>query len=494
MVDFEALHLRLNSHFEWLAVRENRRSLPLRLDEMELTDLGSRHLFGFIGDEGFRTVRIVRFETEGDEIVLHVVSRVGRTEETLRLIPRESAASLAANIEIARLKKANEIADILKNSFLDLRPVRVSLSSANGRIAHITFAEKTGSEKGVISDVTSTVTHESLMASALDWLEKLRQRKKRPISEVWIAGEKKQSRNLQKLLAAFNPAGKASIRIVEIDRTGTEPKATILRQQTLSDLWREKPKKLVLPSEIELSETARSIIAHSPEKIDVILSRNGETLRFRGLPFLRVRRMTGQERAWFGLERDRKPLTDATREQFHDLLDELHRYRDPAPPAKRHDLFRLGSEAWLESILKRNIKLLDPNLILSPIYNQFRTSADKIDLLAIRRDGRLVIIEVKTSPDREMIFQAVDYWRKIELQRRKGILAEARLFGDIPILDAPTLIYAVAPALSFHYDFERHARLLSREIELWRWELHEDWRNQIKVIRRVSQKTDRASD
>ena len=90
----------------------------------------------------------------------------------------------------------------------------------------------------------------------------------------------------------------------------------------------------------------------------------------------------------------------------------------------------LASEAWLESILRRNIKLLDANLILSPIYNQFRSSNDKIDLLAIRKDGRLVIIEIKTSPDRDMIFQAADYWRKIELQRRRGVLAEARLFGS----------------------------------------------------------------
>ncbi|MFH4247079.1 hypothetical protein WAI89_20205, partial [Acinetobacter baumannii] len=88
---------------------------------------------------------------------------------------------------------------------------------------------------------------------------------------------------------------------------------------------------------------------------------------------------------------------------------------------------------WLESILRRNIGLIDANLILSPIYNQFRTASAKIDLLALRRDGRLVIIELKTSPDRETVFQAADYWRRIELQRRRGELARHRLFDDLEI-------------------------------------------------------------
>jgi hypothetical protein len=154
------------------------------------------------------------------------------------------------------------------------------------------------------------------------------------------------------------------------------------------------------------------------------------------------------------------------------------------PPSKRHDWYRLSSEAWLESILRRNIKQLDANLILSPIYNQFRSSNDKIDLLAIRKDGRLVIIEIKTAQDRDTIFQGADNWRKIELQRRRGVLTDAALFGPIEIADKPSLIYIVAPALSFHFDFEYYARTLASEIELWRWELHENWRRKIKVVGR----------
>ena len=262
------------------------------------------------------------------------------------------------------------------------------------------------------------------------------------------------------------------------------PVAKELRKIKMSELWRERIRKLKYPETIEPSATANRIIEMSPEKIDMIVSKNGETLRYLGMPFARVRKLMGRERAWFGVGKAKKPVNESAKGAFRELRDELRLHRQSDPHSKRHDWYRLASEAWLESILRRNIKLLDANLILSPIYNQFRSSNDKIDLLAIRRDGRLVIIEIKTSPDRDTIFQAADYWRKIELQRRRGVLSEARLFGTMEIADRPALIYVVAPALSFHFDFEYFARMLHSEIELWRWELHEDWRKTIKVIAR----------
>ena len=253
----------------------------------------------------------------------------------------------------------------------------------------------------------------------------------------------------------------------------------------MSGLWRERTKPLALPDEIASSPTASRIMRLSPDAIDVIRSMHGETLRFHGLAFARVRQMLEREKAWFGVERERTPLNDETRPQLGTLVGELMRRRTCGENAsRRHRHYSLAPEAWLESILRRNIKLLDANLTLSPIYNQFRASNATIDLLALRRDGRLVILELKTAPDREMVLQAAEYWRKIELQRRRGVLARAKVFGDLEILDKPALVYAVAPALSFHRDFEYFARRLAPEIELWRFELHEDWRREIKVIGR----------
>jgi len=257
-----------------------------------------------------------------------------------------------------------------------------------------------------------------------------------------------------------------------------------LPKRRISELWREKTRKLNLPREPQLSEIAAKIIALAPEKIDIVYSKQGETLRFMGLPFARVRSLLGKEKAWFGTHKDRRLLFEENWSELVETVHQLERYRSAASENRRHEYYRSSPEAWIESILRRNIRLLDANLILSPIYNQFRASNDKIDLLAIRRDGRLVIIELKAQPDREMVFQAADYWRKIELQRRRGILREANLFNGREIVDRPALIYLVAPGLSFHRDFEYFARTLSPEIELWRFELHENWRGRIRIIGR----------
>ncbi|MEQ1646012.1 MAG: hypothetical protein ABL959_21350, partial [Pyrinomonadaceae bacterium] len=302
---------------------------------------------------------------------------------------------------------------------------------------------------------------------------------------LWIICEKRQAKNAQKLLALLTERWRCKLTIFEINRRDEQPRLIELPTRRLRDLWREKAPKLTLPESPFPTETASRLMQAAPEAIDLIYSKQGETLRLNGLPFARVRSMMGQEKAWFGVGRDRRPLLAENSDDLDELITSLTLNRSAPAPNKRHEYYRTAPEAWLESILKRDVSLLDANLILSPIYNQFRSSNDKIDLLAIRRDGRLVIIELKTNPDREMVFQSIDYWRKIELQRRKGLLAAADLFNGRDILDKPAIIYLAAPAWSFHRDFEFFAKSVSPEIEVWRFELHENWREKVRVVSRL---------
>jgi len=474
----------ISSRLEWLIVRESGRTLPMLSSEIEISNSNGRSTLSFVSENGITVWRIKNYEFEDLELVVSLSSTIRNESETVRLVPRESAAELRAHIELARLQKANEIAEIFATSTAAAKIVRVSLNAGNGRIAQIESENTEKRRIAAIADVTSSLTHESLLATALKLQDELRMRRKNPINNVAIIAEKRQARNLQKLIAVLNKGASAAVSVFEIDRKPVVPTAKELRRLKLADLWRRRARKLKLPQTIEPSTTAKKMIELSPDKTDLIVSKNGETLRFLGMPFARVRNVMGREKSWFGVGKVRRPINESAKRSFRELRDTLELHRQSEPPSKRHDWYRLASEAWLESILRRNIKLLDANLILSPIYNQFRSSNDKIDLLAIRKDGRLVIIEIKTSPDRETIFQAADYWQKIELQRRRGVLDEARLFGSIEIADKPALIYVVAPALSFHFDFEYFARMLHPEVELWRWELHENWRAQIKVIAR----------
>ncbi len=476
----EPLSELLATHFEWLAIYSEGRTFPLRADEMEIDESPQKTFIGLHGEKGFRTWRVHEIGREDGEVVLGLSRNLGTERQTVRLIPRTPAAELAHEIHIARLVRANEIAKLVETNFPAFKIVRVSLNESNGRMANILVESPNKDQTAILADVTNGLTAENLLASAFLWLDRMNSRRKKPVLSVWIIAEHKQARALRRLHTLLRRGARSRVTIVEIN----DEKLSVLDEWTMSAVWREKPRKLSIPSETRVSKTLSQIVAIDPSAIDTIRSQQGETARFHGLPFARIRTLMGRERSWFGVGKQRRPLLPENVEDLAGLIEELGRFRRPDSPNPRHEYYRSSPELWLESFLKRDIRRLDANLILSPIYNQFRSSTDKIDLLALRRDGRLVLIELKTSPDRQAVFQAADYWRKIELQRRRGVLAKARLFGELEIKDEPTLVYVVAPALSFHHDFEYFARMLSPEIELWRFELHEDWRREIKVIAR----------
>ncbi|HSK73664.1 MAG TPA: hypothetical protein VK892_18345 [Pyrinomonadaceae bacterium] len=478
----------LYSHQEWLAVFSSGKTFSLQKAEIEITFEQNKILFGFLDEKGFQIWRVTDFKFENEKITLNLTRNFEKETEKINLVPRVSARELGEAVELARLEKANKIARLLAQEFRAAKLLRVALNQETGRFAQIIFQIQNGKQTAALADVSDQAVPENLLTTAILWLSNLERRKKNPVDTIWILAEKKTRKNLQKLHALLRENWRRKIKIFEISREGAKEQ----REEGLIeaadfdffDLWREKAGKIHLTENAELSQMAQEILKIAPDEIDVLFSRNGETLRFRGLPFARVRKVFGEEKAWFGIEQNRQILSEKTWEDFLQLIESLKNNRRFDAPNKRHEFYRLAPESWLEFILRQNIKLLDANLILSPIYNQFRTDRDKIDLLALRRDGRLIIIELKVSPDREMIFQALDYWRKIELQRRAGTLQKAKVFGDLEIKNAPALVYLVAPTLSFHPHFDFLAGTVSKKVEIYRFDLNENWRENLKVLRR----------
>ncbi|MDQ3816234.1 MAG: hypothetical protein M3362_00920, partial [Acidobacteriota bacterium] len=132
-----------------------------------------------------------------------------------------------------------------------------------------------------------------------------------------------------------------------------------------------------------------------------------------------------------------------------------------------------------------------PGLRLAPLHAQLRASraggaARPVDLLALRRDGRLVVVELKVSEDAALALQGADYWRRVYNQHRAGHVSRAALFGDAEISDDPPLVYLAAPMLRFHRSFHTLARCVRPEIETYRLDLNEDWRAGVRVVRRVT--------
>lgn len=478
----------LDSQQEWLLRNEFGKAFSLDKTEIEIEVSGNKLLFSFLDNKGFQIWRVTNYEIKDGKLNLGLTRNFKKENEIITLIPRISAGEIGETVELARLEKANKYAQLTADYMPKTKLVRVSLNKENGRIAKIILENPKGEQTVVLADVSETLTPEILLSTAILKLTKLQSRKKKPVHTIWILAEKKQAKKLQHLHALLRENWKSEIGIFEIDRA--EPKSKTrsnlikLPGLRISDLWSGKAREIKLTENPQISRAAGEITRISPENIDVVFNKNGETLRFLGLPFARVRKTLNEEKTWFGIEKERRVLTENNLGDLFELVENLKNFRSFDSPNPRHALYCLAPEAWLESILRRNIKLLDANLILSPLYHQFRAEKERVDLLALRRDGRLVIIELKTEPDREMIFQAAGYWRKIELLRRKGSLQKARLFGELKIADKPAVCYLVAPTLSFHRDFSFFAGTISEEIEFHRFNLAENWRENLKVLSR----------
>ncbi|MCA1634527.1 MAG: hypothetical protein LC802_12740 [Acidobacteria bacterium] len=243
----------------------------------------------------------------------------------------------------------------------------------------------------------------------------------------------------------------------------------------------------------ESNELASRLVALAPKAVDVVRARRGETLRYHGLAFARVRRVFGVERLWFGARRGegRRLLDETNWPELLKLLEELSEHRRAGARDRRHALYAAAPETWLESLLRRDITRLDPGLRLAPLHAQFRAARDAaggarpIDLLALRRDGRLVVVELKVSEDAALPLQGADYWRRISTYHRAGHIRRARLFSDTEISDELPLVYLVAPLLRFHRSFHTLAHMITPEIEMYRFDLNEDWRAGVRVARRV---------
>lgn len=475
----------LASNNEWLLVHASGKSFAFQNAEIEITLERGKIICGLLDEKGFQMWRVADYKIENRNLTLAVTRNFGREHDKIKFVPRISAEELTRSVELARLEKANQIAALIVAENPKSKLVRVALNKENGRFAEIIFGDLLKKQIAALADVSGATVPETLLTNAILWLTKLQMRRKNPVNEIWILADKKLYKNLRKLHALLNESWQSKIYIKEISC----PEAKAHSRQIVSkpllklkDLWREKPTKIALAENLNLSRTAQEIIKLAPEKIDVVFTKHGETIRFFGLPFVRVRKIGDAEKVWFGVEREKRILNENTRADFFDLLDNLEIYRRFDSPNKRHDFFRLAPEAWLEAILRRNINLLDGNLILSPIHHQFRAAGDQIDLLALRKDGRLIIIELKVDADREMIFQAADYWRKIELQRRSGNLNKANIFGDLEISNEPTLVYLAAPTLSFHHNFTFLSKTVSSDIEIYKFDLNENWRENLKTM------------
>src|SRR6059058_2510391 len=143
---------RIATHFEWLLVRSEGRTFPLRRSEIDVRFDDPDAVLTLLDDSGLGSSRIVSFDDcEGGEMLLDVVRDPDACEEIIRLVPRTSAFQLSMNVEFARLERANLIAAKLIELFPFYKLTRLALNIDNGRLAQIFLRDPQTNEVAVMT-------------------------------------------------------------------------------------------------------------------------------------------------------------------------------------------------------------------------------------------------------------------------------------------------------------------------------------------------------
>lgn len=164
--------------------------------------------------------------------------------------------------------------------------------------------------------------------------------------------------------------------------------------------------------------------------------------------------------------------------QFAAALQDLRMPRGDGPSS---------GERWLEGVVRANIAKIEPALQAEPVHSQVLTFAgrerDLLDLLAVSRNGRLAVLELKATEDIHLPMQALDYWTRVHWHRERGEIAH--LFPGVQLTGERPLLRLVAPALAFHSTHSAILRYFSPEVDVERIGVNSDWGKQFKVVLRL---------
>jgi hypothetical protein len=484
-------------HAEWFCTAGRAETYALRRDEMDVSVAHGRLLLSCWTEQGSRSWRILGWEWNGRMLLLQASRRMGAELPLIELVPRAPALALAATIRAARQIRCAKLAQLACAVQPETHIERCALSPGTrpaqpGRYARIILhrkPERIAVTGPIVASHPASV--DAFLSSALLWFKRTGERIKQPyIGQLWLIVSDELLKPLLYRVALLREGLRSQVRVFVTDNDLT--KLCVAEVLERRELWRQKLRSFPRVPAASVSKLTNAIVAEAPDAIDVVHARNGETLRYFGLPFARVRTLLGTERLWFGLDSARRRLLDdSTRGEWVNLVHDLRAYRSAFAPDHHHAFYRSAAEAWLESLLRHDITRLDPGLIIAPLHAQFRTAHGAklgirpIDLLALRQDGRLVVIELKVYEDREHVLQGADYWRRVEAHRRRGHIARAKLFGQLKIKDEAPLVYLVAPTLCVHPSFQTLARCISTDIEIYRFDINENWRAGVRVMRRI---------
>jgi hypothetical protein len=438
-----------------------------------------------------RAWRIAKAHVSPDCLRLYCLKQMGRVACSLELRRGPAQAHSISRADFtARIGTAIEanFARISVERAVTARDDRHHFSSAHTRLVLNERGKQVGAVAAAAAESQEDV--DALLGAGLIWLDFMRSRRnssRRGPRRLMIIAPAGRSLTIATRLTAIRH-GSAEIALYEFDEAQgiIEPVAPF-DQGDLNDHLRRLSARadwaLARACPAEAEALARSISQIAPDRIE--RHRRGRWLVFsiNGLRFARLSLASSQ--LYFGINGEHR-LTEESKGALDRLVgDLLSRRRNDA--AERNSVeYRSSPERWLESIVSRDATRIDPTIDPRFVYSQVPAyrgdHRSMIDLLAVTREGRLVVIELKVAEDMEFPFQGLDYWLRLDWHRgrkdfqRRGYFEGVDLSGDAPLL------YLVAPLFRFHATTNLLAGSISKRVPVFRVAINEDWRGGLRVL------------
>jgi len=337
-----------------------------------------------------------------------------------------------------------------------------------------------------VSESELQPTVDAALPAGLTWLGELR-RRSGPVEGLMIFAPRCDTIAIR--LTAISAGTKVAL--FRINETkGAIESAAPSDQGDLNDSFRKAarrahwPRPGMLPPDCAM--LVDSVRRLAPDHIEAHHRGPWVSLSIRGLEVARV--WINRRRVEIGIGEARRKLDHRNEHELEQLIQETISCRRPESEFRNEMVFRFQPERWLESIISRDVTALDSTLDPSFVYSQVPTYRGEqrtfIDLLAATREGRLVVMELKVSEETEFPFQALDYWLRVEWHRSRGDFHRRGYFEGMSLIDAPPLLYLVAPLFRFHETTKLIAASIHERVPVYRIGINEEWRSGVRVLLR----------
>ncbi len=213
--------------------------------------------------------------------------------------------------------------------------------------------------------------------------------------------------------------------------------------------------------------------------------------RLFGLEFARARltpvsgSFRNAESILFGIGAAEYVLDESTEALFRELVQGILEQRHPGG-SPTNLFFRLAPERWLETLITRDVRVIDERLDGRFVYSQVPafSASDRamLDVLTCTLDGRLAILELKANEDIHLPMQGLDYWARVLWHQQRDEFARNGYFAGRELSSSPPLLFLVAPALRVHPASDVLLRYLSPRVEWTLVQIDERWRNSVRVV------------